>query len=83
MGTYERSARAMTERMITNAARIQQTNDVARINLARYAAGLTDEPAHTYGVDPARIALETEPEDVWVGLDTATPCGLLPHELLT
>jgi two-component sensor histidine kinase len=55
---------------------------VARINLAQYAARLTDELARAYAVDPARITLETEFEDVWVGLDTATPCGLLLHELL-
>jgi two-component sensor histidine kinase len=47
---------------------LQQTDNVAQINLASYAA---------------RITLETTQEDVWVGLDTATPCGLLLHELLT
>jgi two-component sensor histidine kinase len=57
---------------------LQQADDVARINLAPYAARLTDELARTYAIDPARIMLETELEDVWVGLDTATPCGLLP-----
>jgi two-component sensor histidine kinase len=62
---------------------LQQAGDVARINLAHYAARLIDELARTYAVDPARITLETALEDVWVGLDTATPCGLLLHELLT
>jgi two-component sensor histidine kinase len=62
---------------------LQQADNVARINLAHYAARLIEELAHTYAVDPGRITLETELEDVWVGLDTATPCGLLLHELLT
>jgi two-component sensor histidine kinase len=62
---------------------LQQADNVAQINLAHYAARLIEELAHTYAVDPARITLETELEDVWVGLDTATPCGLLLHELLT
>jgi PAS domain S-box-containing protein len=62
---------------------LQQTDDVARINLGPYAARLTDELARTYAIDPGRITLETALEDVWVGLDTATPCGLLLHELLT
>jgi PAS domain S-box-containing protein len=62
---------------------LQQTDNVAQINLAQYAARLIEELARTYAVDPARITLETELEDVWVGLDTATPCGLLLHELLT
>jgi two-component sensor histidine kinase len=62
---------------------LQQADDVARINLAQYAARLTEELARTYAIDPAHITLETELEDVWVGLDTATPCGLLLHELLT
>jgi two-component sensor histidine kinase len=62
---------------------LQQTDNVAQINLAQYAARLTDELARTYAIDPVRITLETALEDVWVGLDTATPCGLLLHELLT
>jgi two-component sensor histidine kinase len=62
---------------------LHQTEDVARINLGQYAARLIEEVARTYAVDPARLTLETALEDVWVGLDTATPCGLLLHELLT
>jgi two-component sensor histidine kinase len=62
---------------------LQQTEDVARINLGQYAARLTEELVLTYAIDPERITLETALEDVWVGLDTATPCGLLLHELLT
>jgi two-component sensor histidine kinase len=62
---------------------LQQADDVARINLAQYAARLIDELARAYAIDPERISLETALEDVWVGLDTATPCGLLLHELLT
>ena len=62
---------------------LQQADDVSRINLAHYAARLIEALARTYAVDPARLTLETEFEDVWVGLDTATPCGLLLHELLT
>jgi two-component sensor histidine kinase len=56
---------------------------VTQINLAHYATRLIEALARTYAIDPARITLETELEDVWVGLDTATPCGLLLHELLT
>jgi two-component sensor histidine kinase len=62
---------------------LQQADDVARINLAQYAARLIDELARAYAIDPECISLETAFEDVWVGLDTATPCGLLLHELLT
>jgi hypothetical protein len=62
---------------------LQQADNVPQINLAHYAAHFTEELARTYAIDPERITLETELEDVWVGLDTATPCGLLLHELLT
>ena len=62
---------------------LQQADDVTRINLAHYAARLIEELARTYAITPERITLETALEDVWVGLDTATPCGLLLHELLT
>jgi two-component sensor histidine kinase len=62
---------------------LQQADNVAQINLAQYAARLTDELARAYAIDPERITLETALEDLWVSLDTATPCGLLLHELLT
>ena len=38
---------------------LQQTEDVARINLGQYAARLIEEVARTYAVDPARLTLET------------------------
>jgi two-component sensor histidine kinase len=56
---------------------------VTRINLAHYAARLLEAFARNRALAPARITLETALEDVWVGLDTATPYGLLLHELLT
>jgi two-component sensor histidine kinase len=62
---------------------LQQADNVSRINLAHYATRLIEALARTYAIDPARITLETQLEDVWVGLDIATPCGLLLHELLT
>jgi two-component sensor histidine kinase len=62
---------------------LQQGDNVSRINLAHYATRLIEALARTYAIDPARITLETQLEDVWVGLDIATPCGLLLHELLT
>jgi two-component sensor histidine kinase len=61
----------------------QQTDHVTRINLAHYAARLLEVFARNRALAPARITLETALEDVWVGLDTATPYGLLLHELLT
>jgi two-component sensor histidine kinase len=62
---------------------LQQADNVSRINLAHYATRLIEALARTYAIDPVRITLETQLEDVWVGLDIATPCGLLLHELLT
>jgi two-component sensor histidine kinase/PAS domain-containing protein len=62
---------------------LQQADNLARINLAHYAARLTEEMARAYAVDLTRITLETELDDVWVSLETATPCGLLLHELLS
>jgi two-component sensor histidine kinase len=83
LGTLFRASQDRLHSMALVHDLLQQADNVARINLAQYAATLLDELAHTYAIDPARITLETELEDVWVGLDIATPCGLLLHELLT
>ena len=48
---------------------------MARINLAQYAARLTEELARTYAVDPAHLTLETALEAVCVGLETAPPAA--------
>jgi two-component sensor histidine kinase len=83
LGTLFRESQARLHSMALVHDLLQQAENVSRINLAHYAARLTDELARTYAIDPARITLETTLEDVWVGLDTATPCGLLLHELLS
>jgi two-component sensor histidine kinase len=62
---------------------LHHTDTLAQINLAHYATRLIEELARSYAIDPERITLQTRLEDVWVGLDTATPCGLLLHELLS
>ena len=83
LGTLLRASQDRLHAMALVHDLLQQADNVVRINLAQYAARLIDALAHTYAIDPERITLETELEDVWVGLDTATPCGLLLHELLT
>ena len=82
LGTLFQESQARLHSMALVHDLLQQADDVARINLAQYAARLIEDLAHIYAVDSQRITLETELEDVWVGLDTATPCGLLLHELL-
>jgi two-component sensor histidine kinase len=83
LGALFRESQARLHSMALVHDLLQQAGDVAQVNLASYAARLTDELARAYAVDPAQISLETALEDVWVGLDTATPCGLLLHELLS
>jgi two-component sensor histidine kinase len=67
----------------TRKIRLQQADNVTQINLAHYATRPIAALSRTYTIDPECIILQTELEDVWVGLDTTTPCGLLLHELLT
>jgi PAS domain S-box-containing protein len=62
---------------------LYQAPDVARFNLAPYLRALGDALLQSYGVDPSRVTLRTELDDLGLPLDTAVPLGLVLHELLS
>jgi len=59
------------------------TTDLAKIDFGRYIQGLTANLFDAYGIDPARIRLNVEANDIALGVDMAVPCGLIINELVS
>ena len=63
--------------------KLYQTADLTNINLRDYINDLAVNLFLTYGIDLNRIALKLDIRDIFLGIDTAIPLGLILNELLT
>ena len=63
--------------------KLYQSEDLANIDFSGYVKDLVNRLFGSYGVNPERIELKIEIEDVSVGLDYAIPCGLIINELVS
>ncbi|MDR3564226.1 MAG: GAF domain-containing protein, partial [Negativicutes bacterium] len=61
---------------------LYQSKDLARINFAEYIQKLTASLFHAFGINP-NVDLHIEIEDIYLGVDTAIPCGLIINELVS
>ena len=59
------------------------TADLAKIDFGRYIQGLTANLFDAYGIDPVRIRLNVQADDIALGVDMAVPCGLIINELVS
>ncbi len=64
-------------------AELYQSEDLARIDFARYIRKLVAALYNSYGVDFETIKLNINAPDVLLGVDTAIPCGLIINELVS
>jgi PAS domain S-box-containing protein len=62
--------------------KLYQSDDMARINASEYIYDLVANLFYTYEVNANAIALKLNVEEIWLGLDTAIPCGLIMNELV-
>ncbi|MCE8428361.1 MAG: hypothetical protein J5U19_08250 [Candidatus Methanoperedens sp.] len=63
--------------------KLYNSRDLAGINFKEYIHDLTYNLLHSYGVNPGRINLKIDIDEVILNLDTATPCGLIVTELVS
>ncbi|HMD89196.1 MAG TPA: GAF domain-containing protein [Anaerolineaceae bacterium] len=61
---------------------LYQSKDLARINFAEYIQKLTASLFHAFVINP-NVDLQIEIEDIYLGVDTAIPCGLIINELVS
>jgi two-component sensor histidine kinase len=62
---------------------LDQANDFARVDFARYLQQLTTHLCHSYGMNAHAIAMHTHAHDIWLKTDVAVACGLIVHELVS
>jgi len=62
--------------------KLYETNDLARIDFSSYIHDLTAYLFRSYGV-PATIQRKIDSGRVQLNIDTAIPCGLIVHELVS
>jgi two-component sensor histidine kinase len=62
---------------------LDQANDFARVDFARYLQQLTTHLCHSYGVNAQAMAMHTHAQDIWLKTDVAVACGLIVHELVS
>ncbi len=63
--------------------KLYQSEDMARINGSEYIYDLVSNLFYTYEINADAIALKIDVDEVWLGLDTAIPCGLIINELVS
>ena len=63
--------------------KLYRSEDLARINFAEYLRSLTIDLLRSYRAGSDRIQLKIDVQDVFLGIDTAIPCGLITNELVS
>ena len=59
------------------------SQNLAQIDFGKYIQNLINYLFRSYGVNPRAIALKINVDDVSLNIDTAIPCGLIIHELVS
>ena len=62
---------------------LYQSKDFAEVNFGRFLETLVPTLIASYGVDPDRITLTIDAEQVLLPIDAAIPCGLAVNELIS
>jgi len=63
--------------------KLYQSQDLASINFKEYIKSLSNDLIMTFSDENKNITINYEVEDIYFGIDTAIPAGLLLNELLT
>jgi len=63
--------------------KLYQSKELARIDFAEYVRSLVADLFRSYKTDSDLITLKTNIDDVFLGINTAIPCGLIINELVS
>ncbi len=62
---------------------LYQSKDIARVDFAKYIQNLASNLFSSYGIHQNVIALKINVDNIFFGVDTAIPCGLIINELVS
>ena len=68
--------------MATIHEKLYQSKNLARIDFGDYMRDLTAQLLSSYTGSSHPVQLEIAAEDIWLGVNTAVPCGLILNELV-
>jgi len=80
--TVFRESQNRTRSMALIHDRLYRSTDLKRINFGDYIRNLANELFQTYVLDPEKIQLVYDVEDLMVDINTAVPLGLIVNELV-
>lgn len=63
--------------------KLYQSKELSRLDFTDHVRSLVSHLFRSYGVHSDRIVLRIHVEDVYLGIDTAIPCGLIINELVS
>lgn len=63
--------------------KLYQSKDLANIDFADYIKKLTNYLFQSFGIDFGDVQLKLDIAEIYLGIDTAIPCGLIVNELVT
>jgi len=63
--------------------RLYRSPDLSRIEFSSYLRSLAVQLFNSFRLDPARVRVRVEAEEVFLNINTAIPCGLICNELLS
>ncbi|HDK17188.1 MAG TPA: HAMP domain-containing protein [Nitrospirae bacterium] len=63
--------------------KLYRSKDLTHVDLSEYIRELSQGIFLFYRIDTNAIVLKFETEQIWIGIDTAIPCGLIINELVS
>jgi PAS domain S-box-containing protein len=63
--------------------KLYQAKDLARVDLGEYIRNLVSYLLRAHSTQKADVRLHIHAEDIFLGIDTAMPCGLIINELVS
>ncbi|WP_424357179.1 histidine kinase dimerization/phosphoacceptor domain -containing protein [Methanocella sp. MCL-LM] len=63
--------------------KLYMSSDLANVDFPEYLKSLVTNISSSYNIDPQRISIEVQAEELRLPIDAAIPCGLIVNELIT
>lgn len=63
--------------------KLYQSKNISKIDFADYIHDLVNSLFYNYNIQPEKISIEIDIENIYFDVDTCIPCGLIVNELLT
>jgi len=76
-------SRARIETMSLIHEKLYKSTDIEKINICTYLKDLTNYLLKAYGVNQSNLEIKFKADNVYLGIDTAIPCGLIMNELFS